>query len=292
MTKRGDAPTRRDRPTQPFSKLPDAVYSQILPYLTPYEFTLLIALKCQAWRKDGSKKGVIRKSLRRISKDIRMAWSTTWRAFEGLHEKGFVRADRYGIRLLDPDFTRPITTAITTTVQKGGQRIKSESGPTRARGGPTRARKWPHQGQEGHLVPFPVNALDHGRDDLKETARDPAGSRATEIVKNSPASVPTVTAPPSVQDYGGRSARKAHRKESQVQEPKDSSEIATRDLPRDEAAALLMRIKADALRAAAAGEKTLWEKKNEAREREEESRKKLLEQRDALLESEGGGDGV
>lgn len=274
MTK-GRTPARRDRSTLPHSRIPDAVY-HVLAELTPYETKLWLALRCRAWRKPGSRRGVVRKTLRRIAKDIAMPWGTTQRAFNGLRSKGFAEWCGEGIRLLELDFTTALTTGFTT---KDDRRIDSESGPTRATPGPTRARKWPHQGQEGQLVAFPSNGLNPGRDDLIETVRGARQARPRTVERSSQAQDLTTEdrAPLTPSGDGARLSRKPQKENNDVMTD-DDDDLTVRDMPHDEAIELLRKIKARAMAAADEGTAKIQRDRDAQREREEKRKDELRQQ--------------
>lgn len=106
-------PARRDRSTEPHSRIPDSIYS-VLSSFKPYELKLWLALKSREWRKDGSRRGLVKKSLNRIARDIGMSRDAAQRAFRLLKDKELVEWAGFGIRLLEPDFTKGFTTALTT----------------------------------------------------------------------------------------------------------------------------------------------------------------------------------
>jgi hypothetical protein len=105
---------RPDRTTEPHSRIPDAIYFDVLPYLTGSETKLWLALKSREWRKDGTRRGIVRKSLNRVALDIRMSRDSVQRAFSGLRKKGVAEWAGFGIRLLEPSFTTAVTTGFTT----------------------------------------------------------------------------------------------------------------------------------------------------------------------------------
>lgn len=106
--------TRRDRSTEPHSRIPDAIYFDVLPFLNGNEVKLWLALKSREWRKDGTRRGLVKKSLNRIAADIKMNRSSLQRAFRGLKKKALVEWAGFGIRLLEPNFTTAVTTGFTT----------------------------------------------------------------------------------------------------------------------------------------------------------------------------------
>jgi len=105
--------TRPDRTTEPHSRIPDSIYS-VLSAFTAYEVKLWIALKAREWRKDGTRRGFVKKSLNRIARDIGISRAAAQRAFRGLKGKGLAEWAGFGIRLLEPDFTTGFTTGFTT----------------------------------------------------------------------------------------------------------------------------------------------------------------------------------
>lgn len=179
MTKRRTPTRRTDRPTEPHSRIPDAIYFGLLPYLTAYEVKLWVALKSREWRKGGARKGSVRKSLNRIAKDIGMSRVTAQRAMKGLVAKGLTEWNGWGIRVMEWDFTTSFPTPVTTDTR-----------PHMGQGWPIRGRSRPHMGQECHLVPFPSKRLDHGRSDLTIRSASEASSPTVDAstVPTNPAS--------------------------------------------------------------------------------------------------------
>lgn len=97
MTRRRRAPT-----APPHVRIQDHFY-WLLAHLTPPEAKLYFAFRLQAWRADGRRKGYISKSLRKISKEIDLAWTSAQRAMKGLERKGFVVWKPSGIYLPEPE---------------------------------------------------------------------------------------------------------------------------------------------------------------------------------------------
>jgi hypothetical protein len=148
---------RPDRTTEPHSRIPDAIYFDVLPFLTAYETKLWLALKSREWRKDGTRRGFVKKSLNRIASDIRMSRSTVQRAFSGLRKKGVAEWAGFGIRLLEPSFTTAVTTGFTT----------EEHRRRRPRNGPGVAHGWAGSGvilrPATTVIPFTPNENGCGR---------------------------------------------------------------------------------------------------------------------------------
>jgi hypothetical protein len=148
---------RPDRTTEPHSRIPDAIYFDVLPYLTSHETKLWLALKSREWRKDGTRRGFVKKSLNRIASDIRMSRSTVQRAFSGLQKKGVAEWAGFGIRLLEPSFTTAVTTGFTTEEHR-------RRWPT---GGPGVAHGWAGsgvtRGPATTVIPFSPNESGCGR---------------------------------------------------------------------------------------------------------------------------------
>lgn len=158
---------RPDRQTEPHSRIPDSIYFDVLPFLTGSEVKLWMALKSREWRKDGTRRGLVKKSLNRIASDIRMSRTAVQRAFAGLRKKGVAEWAGYGIRLLEPSFTTAVTTGFTTE----DHRLR------RPTNGPGVARKWAvsdrHYGPAATVIPFSPNESGCGRSDLTiRRARD------------------------------------------------------------------------------------------------------------------------
>lgn len=311
MSSRRDPPSRRgDRPTVPHSRIPDAVYYEVLPYLNGNEVKLWLALKSREWRKDGSRKGVIRKSLRRLAKDIAMAETCARRAFHGLRQKGLAEWAGPGIRLLEPAFTTAITTGFTT---KGGSEHQAKLRRQRRRGAPNSADRCAASGAPTGVIPFPTNQLTHGRSDL--TIRHPsAPSGALDAVESREA--PESRAPsgarvrlkgsraPSSRDGGGKEPSvETERVEKYrrcrcgaVLDEEDeercwrcrrrSGELEVSPLGRDEAARLLGRLREEA----ASGTEMLRRPKEEQRRREAERKEELRRQARELQEGERASD--
>lgn len=280
MKKRRSPNRRNDRPGEPHSRIPDAIYYELLPYVTPIELKLWLALKSREWRKDGTRKGLIRKSLRRISNDIAMPWSTTRKAFNGLRLKGLAEWAGAGIRLLEPRFTTSIPTGVTTSVPSGGRRTLGESGHMVPRGGHHRTQRWAPNAQEGHLVPFPSNGIDHGRSDLTIRHASVASSRAVDVPNGNDSRAHREDARASARGSRALSRESSKRKErGTVQEEE-------RPLTREEARAALAKVKLAALAAAEDGTAKLRAQRDEQDKREHE-RRELLRQQAAELGKEG-----
>jgi hypothetical protein len=282
MKKRRSPNRRADRPGEPHSRIPDAIYYELLPYVTPAELKLWIALKSREWRKDGTRKGLVRKSLNRIAKDIAMSRATTQRAFHGLRLKGLAEWTGAGIRLLEPRFTTAITTGIPTSDTKRGQRNKIESGPYMAGGGPLVGRRWPAGGPAGHLFPFPTNEINHGRSDLTIRHASVASSRAVDATNDDESRAPRGKARASA-----RSSRALQRKSSTSSGGKECEIVNDRDRPltREEARAVLATVKREAFQAAERGNAKLCAER-EAQEKRELDRRDALRRQAAELQQE------
>jgi hypothetical protein len=144
---------RPDRTTEPHSRIPDAIYFDVLPYLTGSETKLWLALKSREWRKDGTRRGIVKKSLNRIASDVRMSRESVQRAFRGLKTKGLAEWAGFGIRLLEPSFTTAVTTGFTTERPAGKQ--PGVAGIPPSAGLDSRPAK--------ALIPFPPNTMGCGR---------------------------------------------------------------------------------------------------------------------------------
>lgn len=271
MTDRRTLTRRNDRPGEPHSRIPDAVYFELLPFLTGNEVKLWLALKSRVFRKaTGERRGLVRRSLNRIAQDIRMPRATAQRAFSKLRSKHLAEWTGLGIRVLEPAFTTAVITDVTT-----------QPGPLWATPRPTMGRTRPTMGQEGQLVPFSRNRLDHGRSDLTNRSASGASSPTVE-----PSTVPTKRASPG-------SARASARRSRALPPAKEKPEVQNnqegenneerRPLSREEAKRVLQQVHeiADAAELARRTPK-------QERERRERERVELLRRQAAELQGEPG----
>jgi hypothetical protein len=241
---------RPDRTTEPHSRIPDAIYFDVLPYLTSHETKLWLALKSREWRKDGTRRGFVKKSLNRIASDIRMSRSTVQRAFSGLQKKGVAEWAGFGIRLLEPSFTTAVTTGFTTEEHR-------RRWPT---GGPGVAHGWAGsgvtRGPATTVIPFSPNESGCGR---SVTTIRRARDEPTHAVD-----VPNVPANPASRRSAGASARSSralpdnsHSSGKDKAEVPDetilSNELDARPLDRETMHRLMREIRARAEAAAEEG---------------------------------------
>jgi len=139
------APAVRPSSPAPHVRIADQFY-WFLSNLTPQETKLYLAFRFLAWRKDGRKKGHIGKSLRRIAREISMAYSTAHRALHGLQNKNLIRQTAFGFVLLEPSngtlqssgsprfgsFDNPVDTSFDTPLTAvGGGEDKAKHYPNR-----------------------------------------------------------------------------------------------------------------------------------------------------------------
>jgi hypothetical protein len=272
MKKQRSLTRRTDRPTEPHSRIPDAIYFGLLPYLTAHEVKLWIALKSREWRKGGARKGSVRKSLNRIAKDIGMPRATAQRAMAGLRLKGLSEWNGWGIRVKELDFTTAFTTGVTTDTR-----------PHLGQGWPLMGRSRPHMGQEGHLVPFPLNGLDHGRSVLTIRSASEASSPTVDAPDDNATRARRGKARASAPSSRALPAKTNSRKEGTTVNDEDrcSSTLASRPLTKAEAKAVLARIE-ELADAAALSRRT----PKVERERREQERRDWLRKQAAELQGE------
>jgi hypothetical protein len=190
---------RPDRTTEPHSRIPDAIYFDVLPYLTSSETKLWLALKSREWRKDGTRRGIVKKSLNRIALDIRMSRPTVQHAFSGLREKGVAEWAGFGIRLLEPSFTTAVTTGFTTEEHRR-RRPKNVPGVARKLAA-SDCISWPAT----TVIPFTPNENGCGRSvitirrardepthavDLRDDSADPASRKSARASARSSRALP------------------------------------------------------------------------------------------------------
>jgi hypothetical protein len=212
---------RPDRTTEPHSRIPDAIYFDVLPYLTSHETKLWLALKSREWRKDGTRRGFVKKSLNRIASDIRMSRSTVQRAFSGLQKKGVAEWAGFGIRLLEPSFTTAVTTGFTTEEHR-------RRWPT---GGPGVAHGWAGsgvtRGPATTVIPFSPNESGCGR---SVTTIRRARDEPTHAVD-----VPNVPANPASRRSARASARSSRAlPDNSHSSGKDKAEVPDETIPSNE----------------------------------------------------------
>lgn len=157
--------TRRDRPEKPHSRLADFIYDEMSDF-TSHEGWLYIALLTRAWRRDGPNRGKVRKSLKRIARDIGMPWSTARKAMGGLVNKGF--AERKGVDIKVLRFFSP-----------------SEEGHTMPPPGAHHAPKGAHHAPKQHLTRRRGNELGMGETFLRDGARAKRARAQVDTLKGS-----------------------------------------------------------------------------------------------------------
>ena len=273
--------TRPDRTTAPHSRIPDAIYTDVLPFLTGFEVKLWMALKSREWRRDGTRRGVVKKSLNQIAKDVRMSRNGTQRAFAGLRKKGLAEWAGFGIRLLEPDFTTAITTGFTTPgVAPLGPGVALKG----AEGGPP-------VGRVRHLIPFPSTCLGVGDPLLRSGPRGQSPARTVDVPN-----VPAYHVSRRSARASARSSRalpdnshshSSGKDKAGMRDENDSSEkLDARPLDREAMRALLRKVRERA--AAAADEGAAKREASIAADRQKDTNRlaELRRQADELLAAE------
>lgn len=272
---------RRDRSQTPHSRIPDAIYFDVLPFLTGNETKLWLALKSREWRKDGTRRGIVKKSLNRIAGDISMTRGTLQRAFKGLRKKGVVEWAGFGIRLLEPDFTTAFTTAFTTPgVAQYGPGVAHQ-----------RASAGSPLGRGRHLIPFPATGLGVGDPLLRSGTRGQSPARTVDGRSDSanPASRRSARASARSSRALPDNSYSSGKDKAKVPDETSSSEkLDARPLDRETMHELMKQIRKRAEAAAAEGAV-----KREARialeqKKEFERREELKRQAEELLAAEKG----
>jgi hypothetical protein len=281
----GRTSKRPDRTTEPHSRIPDAIYFDVLPFLTGYETKLWLALKSREWRKDGTRRGLVKKSLNRIAKDIRMSRTTTQRAFSGLRKKGVAEWAGFGIRLLEPSFTTAVTTGFTT----------EEHRRRRPRNGPGVAHRWAGSGviprPATTVIPFSPNESGCGRSviTIRRARDEPTHAVDVRSVsvnhasrKSARASARSSRALPDNSHSSGKD------KTEVSDETNSSAELDARPLDRETMHALMRKIRARAEAAAEEGAAKRDAGIAAERKKDADRRAKLKRQAEELLAAEKG----
>lgn len=278
-------PTRRDRSGEPHSRIPDAIYFDVLPFLSGNETKLWLALKSREWRKDGTRRGIVKKTLNRIAKDVRMSRGTTQRAFQALRKKGLAEWAGFGIRLLEPDFTTAFTTGFTT--------------PGVAQYGPGVAQKQPGAGSPvgrvQHLNLVPPIGLGVGDPILRSGPRGRSPARTVDVL-----SVPAYHASRRSARASARSSRalpdnshSSGKDKAEVSDETTSSEkLDARPLDRETMHELMKKIRARAEAAAEEGAAKRQASIALDRKKEADRVAELKRQAEELLAAERKPDGV
>jgi hypothetical protein len=262
-------PQRRDRASEPHVRIPDSIYGALASF-GPYELKLWIALKSKEWRKDGTRKGLVKKSLNRIARDIGMSRYQVQTSFKKLKGMGLVEWSGFGIRLLELDFTTAFTTPITTSVHRRGR-------PTTRPGVASLCASDGRQRRPGAtVIPFESNEFGCGRSVL--TIRS---SRGAPSAPGTTVDVPGVPAYHASRESARASARSsgalpasAHSKRkseaSAGEKPSPAPAPDERPLSREEARKYLESVfaRADQANASRALERDREREKHEARKRE------------------------
>lgn len=299
--------SREDRPGSPHVRIPDEFY-KLLGFFAPREVTLLLAILCQTWRKEGRRKGEVRKSLRRIARDIRMSWAVAQRACQALRDKGFVSI-RNGKLYVDCDpFATALATAFATFPDRGNPVEKTlknwpavgPGGPLEGQSGPLEGQEWPAGGPPTALNGNGHNGFTHGRSDLgirgirRASTRD---ARATVPLTEGQSDRPSLTR--SLGSLATGSEGLTIDNSGNGGDTVTDDELTVRQMDRKEAMDLIARVKQHALEEAEKGgeewkknererRERLHEEQREKRRREIERRALLEKQRELLAEEQEG----
>lgn len=132
----------------PHVRVPDQFY-RLFKFFRPTEIHLLLALSCIT-RRVGQERGLVKKSLREIARDIGMPWSVARRAWKGLEELEFVGRDKGRLHVESNPFARALATDIATFEKRRSGPLAAHgdgrSGPLEAHGdgrsGPPGTSSW------------------------------------------------------------------------------------------------------------------------------------------------------